>query len=201
MYWDTFTDIWILLHTCCTTLSFVGYHGVKTYRGRWAMRETHRRSICKPKNCDFSYWHKDSPVVISSFAVFRPLWWCPNRDPFLRRRACQPPNFSRAIEECKIGLPVMKNVSQLRIFSFNTKKNSWEYLSVIFKYSKDISFAVWKACVFRIQKHLYVSYCLETQGQSPTTRDALWRWQICAWTPKTRASSREESSICCSKNC
>ena len=122
MYWDTFTDIWILLHTCCTTLSFVGYHGVKTYRGRWAMRETHRRSICKPKNCDFSYWHKDSPVVISSFAVFRPLWWCPNRDPFLRRRACQPPNFSRAIEECKIGLPVMKNVSQLCIFSFNTKK-------------------------------------------------------------------------------
>ena len=108
MYWDTFTDIWILLHTCCTTLSFVGYHGVKTYRGRWAMRETHRRSICKPKNCDFSYWHKDSPVVISSFAVFRPLWWCPNRDPFLRRRACQPPNFSRAIEECKIGLPVIK---------------------------------------------------------------------------------------------
>ena len=37
------------------------------------MQGIHRKSICKPRNCGFSDWRRDSLVEVSFFAVSRPL--------------------------------------------------------------------------------------------------------------------------------
>ena len=159
------------------------------------MRETHRRNICKPKNCDFSNWHKDSPVVISSFASFRLLWWCPSRDPFLRRKACRPPNFSRAIEECKIGLPVIKCK-----IHFNILMPRFQRLFVLCGLKTFFSDTT-KDCILCVRLVCWLNSRSNSADYSTMLCDADKSVPGHQKHSAAAASGHRRVGICCSKNC
>ena len=79
-----------------------------TYQWRWVKPKVHRRSICMPRNCDFSNWNRGSQGVIFSLIVSRLLIWFLSLSPSLGLEFCPLPNFSIAIGVCKKELPGIK---------------------------------------------------------------------------------------------
>ena len=112
-----------------------------TYQWRWVKPKVHRRSICMPRNCDFSNWNRGSQGVIFSLIVSRLLIWFLSLSPSLGLEFCPLPNFSIAIGVCKKELPGIKRKKTL--FNLNKKYFSvfW-YAFVLGRPSKTISFCL-----------------------------------------------------------
>ena len=94
-----------------------------TYQWRCIKPKVHRRSICMPRNCDFSNWNRGSRGVIFSLIFSRLLIWFLSLSPSWGLGFCRLPSFSIAIWECKKELPGKKR----KITLFNLDKEYFLY--------------------------------------------------------------------------
>ena len=72
------------------------------------MTVIHRKSICRPRSCDFLGLRRGSPITTSFWSVSLPLIWCRGRDPSWEPGFYRLPSFSTTIGECKREWPVTK---------------------------------------------------------------------------------------------
>jgi len=78
----------------------------------WEFLKIHKRSICKPKNCDSLDLSTSNPLIIFSSGVFQTPLWSPGQGPSLKPLFYQLPSFSTAIAEYRIKLPERKGRSK-----------------------------------------------------------------------------------------
>jgi len=73
-----------------------------------AARGIHKRSICRPKNCDALNLSRDSQWEVSSSTFSQHLIWFQDLSPFSEQTPSQPPSSSTTILECRREWPGRK---------------------------------------------------------------------------------------------
>ena len=92
------------------TLHFLEiFYKTRTYLIHSAARGIHKRSICRPKNCDALNLSRDSQWEVSSSTFSQHLIWFQDLSPFSEQTPSQPPSSSTTILECRREWPGMRD--------------------------------------------------------------------------------------------